>query len=1682
MDIGNSQEELLIKCNKKIYLQFGNEWIDVLDVDGNLNVRVKNIVNFRTPTSSTSDGFYYDGTNVYLKAGSDIINLSEVALPEGSIIMYEGDEAPTGWYKYADCDEFNGVIYIINKSGENAEYKRATVTLSYNPSTINYTLGETFEPPRLGIGYNTAVQPQFTVQFSSTNSTVASVDSNGQITPLSGGTAIIIAKIEDSSTVIGSQTQCTLNIYDHSGVRPGEDGVKSFRDIIEEFNSKGIYSPSIQNSGNTSDIYSYLEDMYNKSRQEYEGNSELFQSSTYENLEVYNYHGNNKEYELDGTAENAMLYWIIAMCISELVPTSGSNNKQTQLFKFAYDLGGNDGDGRKYRLYNNYTPKGDLTICRLVASVIYAKNRSTYKSSISSFRSKLNESAISISGTLKDGLNLTGNIGSKPTNYGYSVDIDSIFPAAAGPYSPSYTNRLNSPQTQQGENHDDFNSTTLNYIIDETINNTVVNNYNLRTSDSNIFKRAIQAISDDYEEVEHYLDDKIYYTYGENLNNDVTYPHDRFTAATSSSNKGYFTGTFNNSVVTSKNLSLYKNSSNFTNFLAQMKDACAWNRQTTFWPQYGRKRPSQGSSDCGCITDVGQHSDQNWLDDWGILNLAGGATKYDSNGEKYYVDRDFPGNQTDNREDNESSYYTHNCDYLCSTTYPSGHSAGVWGAALSLIELLSDMGITNSIEINNIYKAAYAFTVSRTIVRAHWNSDTIYGKLNTTTIFPVLHAMSTFDNIFDNAEQALNSTPTNKHNIDIAYVESFDSSPRKTGVKGTTFNQPTLYIKENNTVYTLDNYPYSSQLKPLLTYAFQQSTDTNYASINSTTGAVTLNNLTTGDGVRVGVTVQNSNEFVDVEAHFYIKIVEQAGSMQINAIIDNQTGEDAYITGEVHYFIHDSGTNTDTVVYTCSDENIANDDGSDGKLGDGESDNITLIKLKPGENQLHFPYAEYFGGSPRPTGTMTFRNNVANGITEQGVRVYAHGKTAHEKYAFIGTITSGTEFRENNITYKIKIVPGSNYSEMYKPSTPTSSISISPSSVSFQASGGTSSVSVTINSSTWSATSGASWCTANKSGNTLSISASANSSDRRTTTITITDGNNNTATVNVSQSGAGGDETTGKFAAVSDIHINNETKRDYFKTFVDYCASNGVSYIACAGDLLQDHGNDFTPLNAAINYATSKGITFQSCYGNHDSEVIYDLYHLAGGSSNSASSMTSADVINGLNNLNTKSGIIINEIPNLGIFIYLSLNYNYPGTSTFYSDGASCGSTKLSSTDVQSLLNICGSGCGYTSDDESYNYQYYSTSDLISLANILESNQSQVIYLFTHHPFRHKAALDAYSYDGGISRINPYKQYSTTDVNNKFNSMNGYGSNTLTGIQFYFLNWLNNKYKNVIWFTGHNHQPWGGNNYSSDDSYIVKPSGNNMNNYSKNLSNGISSALNINLPSLKSSQEAGIVEVSSSGIKLNEIKINGSTASKTGEYSYTFDRNYPYSNPPDISYENVPTPTPTGNGITFVITNNTGVEARLSGKVILNVSRNPNDWDNSTQINANIHGPQSGTSFAYNDIIIPSGGTYTSPEVTTIDGIYMPSVNFWDGTWYFMNTNSGEYMHSVFLYSRIWNTQKNESSGSNHMYVVTNPPQNTKIQKGITVNLTLDWLNPEATLQPDNSGHYVILSKNNTGL
>lgn len=198
MEIGNSSQELRIKNNGKIYLQWGSKWIDVLDSEGNPNMKIKNLINSGTPTNSSNNGFYYDGDSVYLKIGNDIIDLSSTQLPEGSIIMYKGTQPPSdsGWYKYGDTD-LDGVIYIINKSGDIQEL--AEVTLQWNPSTnpIYTTIGESFTSPVLNKIVSKNVP--LIINYTSSDTSKATIDGNGNVTIKAVGQTTIVARTEANS-------------------------------------------------------------------------------------------------------------------------------------------------------------------------------------------------------------------------------------------------------------------------------------------------------------------------------------------------------------------------------------------------------------------------------------------------------------------------------------------------------------------------------------------------------------------------------------------------------------------------------------------------------------------------------------------------------------------------------------------------------------------------------------------------------------------------------------------------------------------------------------------------------------------------------------------------------------------------------------------------------------------------------------------------------------------------------------------------------------------------------------------------------------------------------------------------------------------------------------------------------------------------------------------------------------------------------------------------------------------------------------------------------------------------------------------------------------------------------------------------------------------------------------------
>ena len=212
--------------------------------------------------------------------------------------------------------------------------------------------------------------------------------------------------------------------------------------------------------------------------------------------------------------------------------------------------------------------------------------------------------------------------------------------------------------------------------------------------------------------------------------------------------------------------------------------------------------------------------------------------------------------------------------------------------------------------------------------------------------------------------------------------------------------------------------------------------------------------------------------------------------------------------------------------------------------------------------------------------------------------------------------------------------------------------------------------------------------------------------------------------------------------------------------------------------------------------------------------------------------------------------------------------------------------------------------------EQKFNYQFYHPNTLIWLKDIIENNQDKHIFVFTHLYITHKAG-NGVPFSGkhyhSSRRIWPY----TNDASmlEKFFS----GANALSGLEFHFINKLNNKYKNVIWFSGHTHYSWESEkidsclNFCNKEFEYYRPTGNDampttdsfwdlidnklyarMNNKPRGLS-----AWNVHIPSLSKpldmetdtdyfkGSQGGIMEVYENG-----VRIKGLSFKKEGDNSY----------------------------------------------------------------------------------------------------------------------------------------------------------------------------------------------------
>lgn len=598
-------------------------------------------------------------------------------------------------------------------------------------------------------------------------------------------------------TPVVDGSSCTLNTIsvsqDGSSPTP-PSGVFTYPQLREQFNAiltaRGK-NALVEGSG----VDNYLSGSYETAIAEYaKTNSKYFDKSTYEEVftDGRSQWGSNSEYESNGFALNAMTSWLMAMQLAELVPDSGvSTNTQTELYAAAYNTFQPNNYAWSIPLYNNYTLKGDPAITRLVAGALYSKIRSNYTfNQIDSFKSSLggqvinNPYANSSLGWVEDAYQGAPYCLSYSRRIGYGVNANLVIPPAPGPYVSAngwceecatleltlrqqLSNRTYCKEADSnGTGHcshgrldsrvsSSYFNSNHNYKIDDDVDSYVTTNYNLRENCSSFKGRTVQAIADANEEVTHLFANLTYYKHG--VNADGCY-NGSFIAGSPDDNNGYIKGVFNCGV-TGKDLSTLWGSgtgeSAISKFFGRIHYGVSSLRATSLFDQFGRMRPCAANpSGNDKQPRSTSNFDLNNLSDSSIELLGLGTTQYDANGTPYHYYVDTNGNgvradwydgatlvyepQYNPNETPPAAYCYTGAAGMRAHTYPSGHNAGCWTITMLMMEFLPN-------KAEGIYKAGYSYGVSRTIVRAHWNSDTMYGKFIAMMNVPVYHSVDTIN-------------------------------------------------------------------------------------------------------------------------------------------------------------------------------------------------------------------------------------------------------------------------------------------------------------------------------------------------------------------------------------------------------------------------------------------------------------------------------------------------------------------------------------------------------------------------------------------------------------------------------------------------------------------------------------------------------------------------------------------------------------------------------------------------------------------------------------------------------------------------------------------------------------------------------------------------------------------------
>ena len=410
---------------------------------------------------------------------------------------------------------------------------------------------------------------------------------------------------------------------------------------------------------------------------------------------VYNYFGGKED---TGRAFRTLMGWLIAEQLSELCPLSRNN-----LYKVGYELGGYT---REQSLYG-YDFKSDPNVARLVASVIYSTMRTLKKPDINAMREELGGTTYNM--TLEEILDHYARV--EVGDNDFYIDFRKFMNSAPGPYAPGYKDRSRNNPT-----FPDQKASNGCLQMDMDIYNYVVDNNNIPE------QTAVQATADKESEKHH--------MFGTDKRNV----------------KGYdFNAVFGQSTIGFVINPDYGDNQDLMELVNLVLSLCSSSRgilqhsNSSVGPvEYGRLRPGCSESSEG-VRKSYSNNKLNILVDFDIEDNDGcKETYWDGSRDVYYYDEN--GNWTNVNVQSKEDYANLMMDNLYANSYPSGHSACIWGTAMVLMEIYPN-------KADLIMRAANNYAINRTVSRFHWTSDTIAGRVIGSATNPVCHATEDYETL-----------------------------------------------------------------------------------------------------------------------------------------------------------------------------------------------------------------------------------------------------------------------------------------------------------------------------------------------------------------------------------------------------------------------------------------------------------------------------------------------------------------------------------------------------------------------------------------------------------------------------------------------------------------------------------------------------------------------------------------------------------------------------------------------------------------------------------------------------------------------------------------------------------------------------------------------------------------------